>query len=503
MGACINQLSTKHLLVIFFLVSFSVNADEMNVFQGFQSLTTRERVENKKQIQERNGLMYFVNELSPFSGKVVEKVKDCVENKESFKNGLKNGEQVYYYLDSCGKSPERILQYVNNSFFGKQTIYYDNGQVRLEINLRKNSINIERFYKNGQLETAFSLDYTNVEHLSINDLIEEEIKLIKNSYDPADPFKYYIRFSPFRYEQKLKSFSLRSYYPDGKKSSKLIFEDGKIVEDYIYNYRGDFITSFKQREINAIRYNEKIKDEKIKREKIANENSKKAKEKIAKAEKKKKEEEALKRKKSKDDKKKELTEKILYLTRLEKASFFYTEKKGEYGKKEDIILSDYDRKSLTFLPELGFIKNVGKGIFRSYGECSNSDLKNIIERKVPGTALNEIVLSYYKRKCVRATCLLNCKEYGKIETILDYNLSSDAVRLMIDVVQNSNLFECKKFITDQSILNLELTLNNSGKIKNLATNSRNAELDKCLRTKLLNQTYAYLGIEKYRIPIVF
>lgn len=469
---------------IFVVLSCSVvRAEKSNTIQGFELLSFGKRVENINQIQKRKDLVYFVNEQKPFSGEVVDKKNDCIYSSENYLNGLKHGGQLYYFKDSCGKKISKKLTFKHGIHHGKQIRYFSNGQIQTSIDYKLN----RRFN-------------------DFEELLSSELDALE--YDPK-LFETYNLYA-LHYSVYFSEIEILSYFQNGIQSTELIMENGVVKKDTIFNKDGVAYSGFE----NVLKLRRKTYkehkdisskaefDEQTRREALVK--TKEKRDKILaniKVEQKKKDE--LRKRLEKEEQNKRLAQKLIYLNRIEDGAFFYTEKDKQSSDKVKISLSRYDNDSLAKLTDYGFSKHVGKKIYKEFRKCNKNELEDIVSKKISNAVIDDNILSYYEKKCVRATCLLNCSEYGKIETILSFNLYTDSIELFSKVIREAGLDSCKEFIKDKSIIYYEFVLNKNGGLETLSSNSGDDQLNSCVKGKLSRQKYSYMGVEVYKTPIRF
>ncbi|NDI79316.1 MULTISPECIES: hypothetical protein [Psychrilyobacter] len=115
---------------------------------------------NKKQLQNRNGVFYEVNQLIPYTGKKVYYYKNGqIQIKAKFKDGKiedvisysKSGSILVKTNDRYGKIENKFSYYENNPILGtvkfkddkikRELIFdYKNGQIEYEINFEEGRI---------------------------------------------------------------------------------------------------------------------------------------------------------------------------------------------------------------------------------------------------------------------------------------------------------------------------------------------------------------------------
>ena len=114
------------------------------------------------QKQNRNGIVYVVNENKPFSGKMVGKYENGqIKVSEKYKDGKFNGEQVNYYSNGQVKEKEAFDMGVP---VGEYVKYYSNGTVAYKGSYangvkdgdwnmynNKNELLLTQTYENGEL----------------------------------------------------------------------------------------------------------------------------------------------------------------------------------------------------------------------------------------------------------------------------------------------------------------------------------------------------------------
>ncbi|MDU1912342.1 toxin-antitoxin system YwqK family antitoxin [Fusobacterium sp.] len=107
----------------------------------------KRRIEDISKQEIKNGIIYKINEVKPYSGTFIEKYE---EDKFHIIQD-KNGENKSYYKG--GKIRKEVV-YKNGVKEGTEKTYYPNGQLKIEIIYKKGTKEgkMKRYYPNGQLQ---------------------------------------------------------------------------------------------------------------------------------------------------------------------------------------------------------------------------------------------------------------------------------------------------------------------------------------------------------------
>jgi antitoxin component YwqK of YwqJK toxin-antitoxin module len=176
------------------------------------------RVEKKGNVREytidrmaqgKDKKIYLDNENTPYTGDFIIEVGGKVEYRESYVDGVLNGDKVWY--GENGKIG-LIEPYKNGKRMGTQISYYTNGTIRSKINYKDNRLDgtIEWFDKNGKLINSSKIINGNGNWLvySHNGRLREK----------------------GNYKNWKKDGAWIKYFEDGSLEKKETYKDGKLVK---------------------------------------------------------------------------------------------------------------------------------------------------------------------------------------------------------------------------------------------------------------------------------
>lgn len=126
----------KNIFFSLFLVFFSL------------SYSNSLRSVDERQIKEKKGVVYFLNETTPFSGKVISN-----KDRSYYLNGKPHGKWLTFYPNGNLRS---IENWKNGKLCGKYILYQSNGLKIMETSYSNGKDNgiYKLFHKNGALQVS-------------------------------------------------------------------------------------------------------------------------------------------------------------------------------------------------------------------------------------------------------------------------------------------------------------------------------------------------------------
>ena len=247
----------KNTILIFFLFNFSLFSINLSEIKGMEKLSNYNELKNKKierfyedsrLVQRKNGLLYYKDEKTPFTGVQIYRENGNIQQMYFFYNGRIQGEGFDYYengnlalrmffkddikLNAIGyyrngiksselKYLENISAKNKNILDGKSLLYDKKGNLFAEMQFKNNSTvgQKQKFYENNKLKYEF--------------IAGSELN------EPAKPSEYYIEY----YDNSDKVAMHCEEKPNGSWTCKEYKKDGtfKREKEYptvIYNQRG-------------------------------------------------------------------------------------------------------------------------------------------------------------------------------------------------------------------------------------------------------------------------
>lgn len=249
------------------------------------SLLACSKTINKDQLQIRqDGKAYEVNSNTPFSGEVK---LDEYGAKESYENGLKDGQSIYnasnhksavknysngklngesiYYHESNG-SKKLHLNYHNNTLTGNLAGWWDNGQKKYEVEIDSNSIMtpVEITMSNGDKSESPQYVFGSFEKLVSEMLTARSLNVqqVKEKFGKPSEFNNDIVYNGLVFNEQLvyqnlselidvtnSLFSLKFSYITGNLDISVELESRD--ENFIKRRLGELTNIFTNEEINT------------------------------------------------------------------------------------------------------------------------------------------------------------------------------------------------------------------------------------------------------------
>ena len=132
----------KNTILIFFLFNFSLFSINLSEIKGMEKLSNYNELKNKKierfyedsrLVQRKNGLLYYKDEKTPFTGVQIYRENGNIQQMYFFYNGRIQGEGFDYYEN--GNLALRM--FFNNDIKKNLIGYYENGIKSAEVELLK------------------------------------------------------------------------------------------------------------------------------------------------------------------------------------------------------------------------------------------------------------------------------------------------------------------------------------------------------------------------------